>query len=72
MSGARDLGSYRWYNDSGWLVLDTGKKIPFVSSACLARVETIKEKPVVIGWIGAETVTTLRDTGCSQTAIHKD
>ena len=61
----------RRYNDRGCVVWDTGKRVPFVSSACLGRAGAKKDISVVSGQIGEQAVTTLRDTGYSGVIVKQ-
>ena len=59
------------YNPRGYLVLDSGERVPFVSSAGIRKRTNRAEMPIVEGRVGNTKVETLRDTGCSGVIIKQ-
>ena len=59
------------YNPRGYLVLDSGERVPFVSNAGIRKRTNRAEMPIVEGRVGNTKVETLRDTGCSGVIIKQ-
>ena len=59
------------YNPRGYLVLDSGERVSFVSSAGIQKRTNRAEMPIVEGRVGNNKVETLRDTGCSGVIIKQ-
>ena len=57
------------YDPMGYLVLDSGERVPFVSSAGIRKRTNRAEMPIVEGRECDTKVETLRDTGCSGVII---
>ena len=52
------------YDPMGYLVLDLGETVPFVSITGIRKRTNRAEMPLVEGRVGNSKVETLRDTGC--------
>ena len=59
------------YDPRGYLALDSGERVPFVSSAGIRKRTNRAEMPIVEGRVGNTKVETLRDTGCSGVIINQ-
>ena len=59
------------YDPMGYLVLDSGERVPFVSSTGIRERTNREEMPIVEGRVGNTKVETLRDTGCSGVIIKQ-
>ena len=59
------------YDPMGYLVLDSGERVPFVSSTGIQKQTNRAEMPMVEGRMGNIKVQTLRDTGCSGVIVKQ-